>query len=555
MDKQVRMKEVIKVSHVIYFNGPIICMDDANKNCEAIVVETDKIIAVGEYEKLSQQYPKATSVDLKGQTLLPGFIDAHSHIVAVAQSQLMTNLSDAKSVEDVIIKLSTYLSENPLREGAWLLGLGYDQTKFDSKLHPTKFDLDKVSTQIPIFVTHASGHIAATNSKALEQLGYSKTQYEVPEGGVVKTVSSDSKEANGVLEESAFLAPEKRQCIAGPTFEDVLGALVKAQKLYASYGITTCQDASVDKELNQLLGFAAQKQLLTLDVIGYALQPVTLELMDGKTTFDAVYENRYKLLGGKMFLDGSPQGKTAWLTKPYYEVPKGQASDYRGYQVQSDEDVVTYLTHCLSQNIQVNCHCNGDAAIDQFISCYKRARDLTKNETDLRPVMVHAQTVREDQLDEMATLNIIPTFFLDHIWYWGDYHYESVLGEERANRISPAKSALDRNLSFTLHQDSPVVMPNMILAVHNAVNRQTPTGRILGENQRLTVMEALKAVTINGAYQYFEEATKGSLEVGKVADFVIVDKNPLTTSSQQLKEIVVLETIKAGQTIYKNEIL
>ena len=165
--------------------------------------------------------------------------------------------------------------------------------------------------------------------------------------------------------------------------------------------------------------------------------------------------------------------------------------------------------------------------------------------------MVHAQTVREDQLDEMKKLGIIPTFFLDHIWYWGDYHYESVLGPERANRISPAKSALKRGMNFTLHQDSPVKMPNQILALHNAVNRETQSGRILGEDQRLTVMEAIKALTINAAYQYFEEDEKGSIEEGKLADFVILDKNPINVNTSEIKNIKVLETIKEGNTVYK----
>ncbi|MBM6837893.1 amidohydrolase family protein, partial [Clostridium saudiense] len=204
-------------------------------------------------------------------------------------------------------------------------------------------------------------------------------------------------------------------------------------------------------------------------------------------------------------------------------------------------------------NIQVNVHCNGDAASDQFIRCYKKALELSGNKNDLRPVMVHCQTVREDQLDEMKELGILPTFFLDHIWFWGDYHYESVLGPERANRISPAKSALDRGMNFTLHQDPPVKMPNQMLAIHNAVNRETQSGRVLGEDLRISVMDAIKAVTINGAYQYFEEDSKGSIEEGKIADFIIIDKNPLEINTSELKNIKILETIKEGKVIFRNK--
>ncbi|CEP89406.1 amidohydrolase [[Clostridium] sordellii] len=239
------------------------------------------------------------------------------------------------------------------------------------------------------------------------------------------------------------------------------------------------------------------------------------------------------------------------IFKSELEVPKGESKDYCGYATQEDKDVIEYFKSLIENNIQVNVHCNGDAASDQFIRCYKKALEMTDNKTDLRPVMVHAQTVREDQLDGMKELGIIPTFFLDHIWFWGDYHYESVFGPERANRLSPAKSALRRNISFTLHQDSPVKMLNQILAMHNAVNRQTQSGRILGADQRLSIMEAIKALTINAAYQYFEEDEKGSIEEGKVADFVILDRNPLDVDSSEIKSIKILETIKEGNTIYK----
>lgn len=535
----------------IYFNGNIITVNDEQPKVEAVLVEDGKIINIGLKDGiLSLKDEETELIDLEGNTMLPGFIDSHSHIVAVAQTLMIVNLSEANSKEEFIQMLKDSLKNNPPKEGEWLIGFGYDNTKYEGEEHPTKFDLDEVSTEIPIFVSHASGHIATTNSKALEAFGYVGENYEVPEGGVVRTVG-DSKEPNGVLEENACLSPEKRKCIPAPSMETLVSCIKKAQQIYASYGLTTAQDASIDEGLNQLLNFAAQKNELIMDIVGQAVQHTTLKLLKNEGTPKRKYFNHYKLLGGKTWLDGSPQGKTAWLTKPYYEVPEGESKDYCGYPTQEDEVVTEYFKSLIENNIQVNVHCNGDAASDQFIRCYKKALELTGNKLDLRPVMVHAQTVREDQLDEMKKIGIIPTFFLDHIWFWGDYHYESVLGPERANRISPAKSALNRGMNFTLHQDSPVKMPNQILALHNAVNRETQSGRILGEDQRLTVMEAIKALTINGAYQYFEENEKGSIEVGKLADFVILDKNPLEVENSEIKNIKVLQTIKEGNTIYK----
>lgn len=537
----------------IYFNGNIITVNDKEPMVEAVLVENGKISKTGSKEEILKLKNEDTElIDLEGKTMLPGFIDSHSHIIAVAQTLMIVNLSEANSKEEFIAILKDHIKNNPPKDGEWIIGFGYDNTRYENEEHPTKFDLDLVSKEIPIFISHASGHIATTNSKALEAFEYVGTNYEVPEGGVVRTVEG-SKEPNGVLEENACLSPEKRKVIPTPSIDTLLSCIKKAQEIYASYGLTTAQDASIDENLNQLLNLAAQKDELIIDIVGQAVQHTTLKLLKNEKTPKRKYYNHYKLLGGKTWLDGSPQGKTAWLTTPYYEVPEGESKDYCGYATQEDKDVIEYFRSLIENNIQVNVHCNGDAASDQFIRCYKKALEITDNKTDLRPVMVHAQTVREDQLDDMKELGIIPTFFLDHIWFWGDYHYESVFGPKRANRLSPAKSALRRNINFTLHQDSPVKMPNQILAMHNAVNRQTQSGRILGADQRLSTMEAIKALTINAAYQYFEEDEKGSIEEGKVADFVILDRNPLDVNPSEIKEIKILETIKEGNTIYKNK--
>lgn len=190
---------------------------------------------------------------------------------------------------------------------------------------------------------------------------------------------------------------------------------------------------------------------------------------------------------------------------------------------------------------------------DQFIRCYRQALKDTGNQTALRPVMIHAQTVREDQLDEMKELGIMPSFFHDHVFYWGDWHYESVLGPERASRISPLASAVKHGMPFTLHNDMAVTPINPIFNIHNAVNRVTRNGRVLGPEYCIDVMEAIRALTIYGAYQYFDEDIKGSLEVGKLADMVILDKNPLTVPKETIKDIKVMETIKEGVTIYRAE--
>ena len=540
------------MAKIIYFNGDIITVNGNNEVAQATLIEDGLIIAVGSEEEILALSDESTKeINLNGKTMLPGLIDPHGHIVAIAQTLMILNLSECGSKEELLKIIEDKVNNNPPKEGEWIIGFGYDNTRFEGEEHPTKFDLDRVSAHIPMYITHVSGHLAVVNSVALEKMGYIGEEYEVPEGGVVRTVAPDSKEPNGILEENACLDPEKKKLIPSPSFEGLMDAISKAQDIYAGYGITTAQDASIDKNIHEILIGAANANKLKIDIVGHAVQQVTFDLLKDESTPKREYMNHYKLLGGKTWLDGSPQGKTAWLMKPYYEVPEGQDKDYCGYGTQTDEDVTMYFKGCIERTLQVNVHTNGDAAADQFIRCYKKALEEIGQKQDLRPVMVHAQTVREDQLDEMKALGIIPTFFLDHIWFWGDYHYESVFGPERANRISPAASALKRDMNFTLHQDPPVKMPNQILAIHNAANRQTQKGRVLGERQRISVMDAIRAVTINGAYQYFEEDIKGSLEKGKYADLVILDKNPLKVEVNQIKDIQVLETIKQGEVVYK----
>lgn len=535
----------------IYYNGTIITMEEDNLNVEAVYVEDGKIVKIGTLEEIQSKKDEQTEmVDLQGKTMLPGFIDPHGHIVAIAETLVITNLSEANSIEELKSMLKQSLEKNKPSAEEWLIGFGYDNTKFKNEEHPTKFDLDEVTKDFAVFISHTSGHLAVANSKALEKFGYVGEDYTVPEGGVVRTIDG-TKEPNGILEENACLDPEKRKCIPEPSPQTMLNCIYKAQELYASFGITTCQDASVDESINKLLQEASKKGMLFLDIVGFAVQQTTMKLLKNEKTPKREYINNYKLLGGKTWLDGSPQGKTAWLTEPYYEAPEGQPADYCGYGTQEDDEVTDYFKTLIDNNIQVNVHCNGDAAADQYIRCYRKALEESGNKTDLRPVMVHAQTVRKDQLDEMKQLGIIPTFFLDHIWYWGDYYYSSILGPEKSKHISPVKSALKIGMNYTVHQDAPVKMPNQVLAIHNAVNRETESGRVLGEDERLTPLEALRAVTINGAYQYFEEDIKGSIKEGKVADFVILDKNPLEIDKKLLKTINVLKTIKGDKVIFE----
>ena len=258
-----------------------------------------------------------------------------------------------------------------------------------------------------------------------------------------------------------------------------------------------------------------------------------------------------KAVGVKLLQDGSIQGYTGHLAAPYHVQPEGK-NDYRGYALRSRAELVSQVKRFHQGGYQIAIHGNGDAAIDDILAAYAEAQQETPR-PGARHRIEHCQTPREDQLDRMRELGISPSFFEAHVYYWGDRHRDLFLGPARAARISPLASALRRGLRFTLHNDTPVTPVDPLLLVWAAVNRITTSGKLLGPEQRIGVMDALRAVTSDAAYQNFEENERGAIAAGMAADFVILDANPLQVPPARLRDIQVWETIVSGKTIYRRE--
>lgn len=530
---------------VIYWNGTILTMDAARPQSEALLTDGGVIEALGTVEALSALSPEARMEDLRGCTLMPGFIDGHSHLSAAALQSLLVNVSPPPigvcgSLDDILKALKKALSQGDFYEGQWLIAMGYDESKQGRR--PARWDLDGVSDTMPIAVTHASGHLCVVNTPAMAILGYTGDNFSVPEGGFV--------EEDGLLKEQAFLSPLKQALMKGPTKEQSIEAVGRASALYASYGYTTVQDARTTPEDLALIQAAGERGLVKTDVALYLTPELARQALPKTAPQRGAYANRIRPAGYKLYLDGSPQGKTAWLSCPYLIPPEGRGADYRGFPTQSREEALAAMLECIENHWQINVHANGDEAIERMISCYREALARTGSREKLRPVIIHCQTVREDQLEKMKETGILASFFLDHVYYWGDYHYDSVLGPERARRISPLRSALEKGVTFTIHQDTPVVPPNAMLSVHNAVNRVTYGGRVLGAEQRISALQAVNALTVNAAYQLFEENAKGILAPGKLADFTVLEQNPLSVSETSLKDVKVARTVKEGEVIY-----
>lgn len=316
-----------------------------------------------------------------------------------------------------------------------------------------------------------------------------------------------------------------------------------------SYGYTTVQEGRAMKNSHLFLEHAANTDFLKLDVVSYIDYSIADSLLNSDW-YSSTYKKHYRIAGVKLTLDGSPQGRTAWRTQPYLIPPDGAKEGYLGYPaIPSDEEVEKIYEKAFQNNWQIHTHANGDAAMDQMIRSLKKVTDTYGNE-GRRDVLIHGQYVREDQLDDFKDLNIIASLFPLHTFYWGDWHKE-IIGDSLGTKISPTRTALNKGLKITIHTDAPVALPNLMRVLWTATNRISRSGKIIGKNERLTPYEALKCITEWSAYQHFEEDNKGTLEVGKLADLVILNANPLKVKLNDIKDIVVIETIKEGVTVYK----
>jgi len=529
---------ILSSSNVILMNA------DKDAAPLSIAIADKKIIWIGsikEGKKIEGQHR-----DYGNQSILPGFIDAHGHASFVAFSTQVANIASkpvgpVNAIENIQLELKEFIDKGNLKPGEWVIGMGYDDSLLEEQRHPTRKDLDAVSTTNPIYLIHVSGHLGAANTLGLS-LANITSESQDPSGGKIRR-EINSSQPNGVLEETAAYPVQQ---LAMTSYKDPMGSVVKAMKVYASNGITTAQDGASNQSSIGLLQAANAQNLLTLDVISFPIAQGVPDESIQSLNFGG-YAGRLKMGGIKLILDGSPQGKTAYITKPYLVPPHGQDEQYKGYPLIPQESVDQLINKYSMAEIPIMAHANGDAAADMLLEAVRKS----SISSDHRTVMIHAQTVREDQLDQMKKLKIIPSYFSSHTFYWGDWHRDSVFGNERASRISPTNSTLKRGMPFTVHNDAPIVPPDMIRLLWSTTNRLTRSGKVLGPDQRISTYDALKAMTINAAYQHFEEDIKGTIEVGKLADLVVLSENPLSMQTQDLLNLRVVATYSHGQEIYQ----
>lgn len=579
-----------QAADTIYIGGDIITINAAQPTAEAVAVAEGKILAVGEKSDVLKYKGSTTKlIDLKGKTLMPGLFDPHSHhfittLASIGADLYPPPMGTVDSMEKLKQALVQFKTKNKLKPGQWIIGMNYDDTLLKENRHPTRDDLDQVSTEHPIIIIHISSHIASANSKAFELAGISSETKDPVGGRFVRRPGS--QEPNGVMESNmAYLQVLAK--VPTPTLEQVSKMFADTLlNAYAANGITTAQEAGgLLPPMLKAYQFAADKNMLPIDLIGYPKE-IAKDLLNNYER-DKHYRNRFRIGGFKLILDGSIQGYTAYLSKPYHlqpdsdgqiedhcnlsgveslmvdideknygdsdwhdHIPEKDKSTFRGASYYGSQEEADLLVEtALKNGWHIAAHTNGDAATDMLIKSMRKG--LAKYPVkDHRTTIVHAQMMRDDQLDAAKELGLVPSFFPAHIYYWGDRHRNIFLGPERAARLNPLKGALDRGIRFTLHTDAPVTTTNMMIVIQSAVHRVTISGEPLGREFEIPVIEALKAVTINAAWQEGEEDLKGSIEVGKLADLVILSANPLKVKVTTIKDIKVMETIKEGTSIF-----
>ena len=536
-------------SHEIYVNGTVLTMDAASRVVEAVSVRNGRIDAVGGSEALLAGADDQTSVvDLRGRTLMPGFVDAHGHFPGSGQTVFSADLNsppigDVNTMAQLLSRLKAFAAA---RSDGWVVGHGYDDTLLREQRHPTRDDLDQISAERPVAVVHVSGHLAVVNSAALKILGIDATTPD-PDGGVIvrDPDSADGLRPNGVLEETAARAVWEHTLDLGVM--DALRMTTQAAEEYLAVGVTTASAGGMPTPVATLLSLLSRLNQFPQRV---ALFPLFEEVGEALLTGEASLAD----FGGanvivprvKIIADGSIQGYTGYLSEPYHVPFKGDAG-YRGYPSVARDELFRQVAGLYQRRIPVAIHCNGDASIDDGLDAIEAAMEAHPW-PEARPLIIHAQMTRKDQIERMALLGVTPSFFSAHTYYWGDRHAAIFMGPERAANMSPARWALDAGIRFSSHLDTPVTPMLPLQAVWSQVERESTGGTVIGPAQRIERMPALRAVTVDAAWQVFMDHEIGSIEPGKRADLVVLSDNPLTAAD--LRAIKVDRTVIDGATVY-----
>jgi predicted amidohydrolase YtcJ len=529
-------------SDMVLLNAKIITMDSEERIIEALSVKHGRIDAVGSNSEMKEYIgPETEILDADGKTVIPGLIDSHAHFMSMGPAPMIfVDLSEeagVRSIIDIQKRLKERASQTP--KGEWVFGRGEDDTKLEENRHPTRWDLDKASTEHPIVVTFVGGHFWMANSKALELAGVTKDTPD-PVGGKFDR-DPKSGEIIGYLHEKAYdvIRPEGRPV---PTREQSYTGTKRILEECPTVGLTCIYDLVDRHEIRAAIDLKNNGEL-PIRVRMDAIIDMVPDL-DKVGIYRGLGDDWLRLCGVKFFFDGAISARTAAVSEPYLNKP-----DFYGIFATTKEIARETLTDAYERGYRLSAHANGDRAIDLYLDILEDLQTKYPRE-DPRNRDIHCTVVNPRIIDRIKKLGVLPTIFGQYAYYHGDKLIPS-FGEKRLEWMFAARSFLDAGVMIAAHSDYPCGPYPPLMAIHSLVNRRSKGGIPIGPSQQISVIEALKLYTINAAYHQFDEDKLGSLEPGKLADFVVLSEDILSVQKESIIDIEVDMTIINGCVVYK----
>lgn len=522
---------------MVLYRGNIVTMDPTRPRAQAVAIFGDRFLTVGSSAEVLRLAGAGTQkVDLAGRTVVPGFIDGHSHPASSGLMHLTRIDCDLRSIADIQAAVTQRAAKTPA--GEWILGFKYDDTKTKEGRPLNRADLDQAAPSHPVLIEHRGGHTAYLNSAAFTRANITESTPD-PQGGKIDRDASGRP--SGRLAESAVgLAARLLKDDDSPAQRQAGVKLIS--QMLARAGITSVHDASAS-----IADWHAYQEAYAAGELGTRIYALIYQ-----TQIDAILAggmrqglgNEWVRLGGmKAVCDGSISERTARLSAPYI----GRPNDF-GILVNTAEQLWPSLEKAHRGNLQIGIHANGDVAIDLVLSLYERLqREFPRKDPRFR--IEHCTVVTPELVARIKAQGVIPTPFGTYVYWHGEKMKE--YGPERLERMFALRSFLDAGIRPTFASDYPPGPFEPMMGLQSMVSRADIKGTVWGASQRVTVDEAIRIATVHGAYASFEEGTKGSIEGGKLADLVVLGRDPYREPATSLVSIPIERTMVGGRWVYE----
>lgn len=521
-----------KVDLIVY-HAQVYTVDSTFSTAQAFAVKDGKFIAIGSDDEIQRKYEAIEKIDAQGKAIYPGFYDAHAHLLDEAELMDQVDLKGADSFEEVIQRVKNYRQKNP--DKPWLIGAGWDQNRWKDKAFPTKDLLDKAFPDIPVYLMRVDYHAAVANSKALEWAKL--TSIPIIRGGVV---GGTNDTPNGLLIDNAMDLVNKT--IPVPSEKEYLRMLKRTQDSLLSVGLTSIVDAGLSKErLDLLKKYYREGQLKIRDYAMILGNPQNIKSFIDEGFYET---DRFEIKGFKLLADGALGSRGACLLAHYHDAPT------HGFLLHSPQEYEAMIKQIAESKFQANTHAIGDSANRIILDIYGK---YLHNNGDRRWRIEHAQIISPADFDKFRKYQIIPSVQPTHAtsdMYWA----KDRLGEERMKGAYAYKHLLEEYGKLALGSDFPVEHFNPLYGFHAAVARVDKKGypnHGFQMQDAISREDALKGMTIWAAYSCFQEKKRGSIEIGKDADFIILEKDILKIPNEQLRNVKTARTVIAGETVFK----